>query len=118
VFTFISLAAAASLLLSLADIGAWGYFVILILYAGEHILHPFMSEILNNRAEENQRATVLSVASFLRALPYVALAPIIGYLNTRNNLEYFLIVWAFLIFVAILLYLSLKRKDSYVKIRA
>ena len=114
VLTLISLSAAASLLLSLADIGMWGYFVIFALYAGEHVLYPFMSEVLNNRAEENQRATVLSVASFLRTLPYVVLAPIIGYLNTHNKLEYFLISWAILIFVAILLYLSLKKKDGFV----
>lgn len=114
VLALISLYAAASLLLSLADIGIWGFFVIFTLYAGEHVLYPFMSEVLNNRAEENQRATVLSVASFLRTLPYVALAPIIGYLNTRGNLEYFLISWATLIFGAILLYLSLKKKDGFV----
>ena len=114
VVSIISLSAAMGLLLSIADIGIWGYFVIFALYAGDHILYPFMSEILNNRAEENQRATVLSVASFFRTLPYVVLAPIIGYLNTHNNLEYFLIVWAILIFVAILLYLSLKKKDDFV----
>lgn len=114
VLTLISLGAAASLLLSLADIGMWGYFVIFALYAGEHVLYPFMSEVLNNRAEENQRATVLSVASFLRTLPYVVLAPIIGYLNTHNKLEYFLVSWALLIFVAILLYISLKKKDGFV----
>lgn len=114
VLTLISLSAAASLLLSIADIGMWGYFVIFALYAGEHVLYPFMSEVLNNRAEENQRATVLSVASFLRTLPYVVLAPIIGYLNTHNKLEHFLITWAILIFVAILLYLSLKKKDGFI----
>src|SRR3989338_3789464 len=114
VVSIISLSAAMGLLLSIADIGIWGYFVIFALYAGDHILYPFMSDILNNRAEENQRATVLSVASFFRTLPYVVLAPIIGYLNTHNNLEYFLIVWAILIFVAILLYLSLKKKDDFV----
>lgn len=116
VITLISLVAAFSLLLSLADIGVWGYFVIFALYAGEHVFYPFMSEVLNNRAEENQRATVLSVASFLRTLPYVVLAPIIGYLNTHNKLEYFLVSWALLIFVAILLYNSLKRNDSFVSI--
>lgn len=116
VLALISLGAAASLLLSLADIGVWGFFVIFALYAGEHVLYPFMSEILNNRAEENQRATVLSVASFLRTLPYVALAPIIGYLNTQNNLEYFLIVWAILIFAAISVYLSLKKKGGFVSL--
>jgi MFS family permease len=116
VITLISLAAASSLLLSLADIGAWGYFVIFALYAGEHVLYPFMSEVLNNRASEEQRATVLSVASFLRTLPYVALAPIIGYLNTHDQLEYFLIAWTILIFVAILLYLTLKKNDAYVSL--
>jgi MFS family permease len=63
VLTYISLGAAASLLLSLADIGWWGYVVILMLYAGEHALSPFMSEILNNHAPEDQRATILSVSS-------------------------------------------------------
>lgn len=116
ILTFISLSAAASLLLSLADIGTWGYLVILILYAGEHIMHPFMSEVLNNHAPENQRATVLSVASFLRILPYVILAPIIGYLNTHGKLEYFLLFWAFLIFIAIALYLSTKKQDVQISL--
>lgn len=116
VLTLISLGAAASLLLSLADIGLWGYFVILALYAGEHVLYPFMSEVLNNHAPEEERATVLSVASFLRTLPYVILAPIIGYLNTHDNLEYFLIVWALFIGMAIVLYLSLKKKDEHISL--
>ena len=90
VLTLISVLAASSLLLSIANIGWWGYFVILALYVGEHVLVPFMSEVLNYRTDESQRATVLSVASFLRTLPYVALAPIIGSLNTQNKLEYFL----------------------------
>ncbi len=112
VIVFISLGAIASLLLSLADIGRWGFIVIFALYAGEYILYPFMSEVLNSRAQENQRATVLSVAAFLRALPYVVLAPIIGYLNTHGNLQYFLISWALLICLAILVYLFLKKQDT------
>ena len=114
IITLISLGAASSLLLSLAGIGMWGFIVIFALYAGEYVLYPFMSEILNNRAPEDQRATILSVASFLRTLPYVALAPIIGYLNTRGDLKYFLISWALLICLAVLLYLSLKKTDSKV----
>ena len=111
VLTLISILAVASLLLSVANIGWWGYFVILTLYAGEHVLVPFMSEILNYRTGENQRATVLSVASFLRTIPYVGLAPTIGGLNSQNKLEYFLIIWAILITIAITVYLSLKKKD-------
>ena len=111
VLTLIAVLAASSLLLSVANIGWWGYLVILILYAGEHVLVPFMSEVLNYRIEEDQRATVLSVASFLRTLPYVALAPIIGGLNSQNKLEYFLIVWAIFIAIAIFVYLLLKKTD-------
>lgn len=113
VLLLISLTAAFSLLLSIFNIGfLLGYVVILILYAGEHLMYPFMSEIINNRAEENQRATVLSVASFMRMLPYVLLAPIIGYLSTNNSLEYFFIIWALLIFIAIFIYIFTKKADS------
>lgn len=114
VLVTISLIAASSLLLALANIGLWGYVVILALYAGEHVLQPFMSEVLNNRAPEEQRATVLSVASFLKSLPYVLLAPIIGYLNTNGRIEYFLVVWALLIFAAVALYLSAKKRDTHI----
>jgi hypothetical protein len=86
------------------------------LYAGEHVLYPFMSEVLNHRAKEHQRATILSVASFFRTLPYIVLAPVIGYLNTRDNLEYFLVFWALLIVLAVLLYLSLKMKDIHISL--
>lgn len=112
VITTIALSAAAGLLLSMADIGMWGYVVILALYAGEHTLYPFMSEILNKHAPEQQRATVLSVASFLKTLPYVILAPIIGWLNTQGKLGYFLFVWAMLISVAVILYTSAKKRDE------
>ncbi|MEK7471635.1 MAG: hypothetical protein AAB624_00095, partial [Patescibacteria group bacterium] len=116
VLVFISLSAVAGLLLSLANIGMWGYIVILTLYAGGHLLNPFMSETINYHALENQRATILSVASFIKTLPYVALAPIIGYLNTTGKLNYFLLGWAGLIFIAILIYLSKKRQDNEIKL--
>lgn len=114
IISLITLGAIASLLLSVADIGVWGYIVILVLYAGEYILHPFMSEVLNNRTTEKHRATVLSVASFLRMLPYVALAPLIGFLNDNSRLEYFLIGWSVLMAVALVIYLSLKKQDTQV----
>lgn len=114
IITVISIAAALGLLLSLADIGWWGFVVIFTLYAGEHILYPFLSEVLNNHTEESRRATVLSVASFMRAAPYVILGPIIGYLSTNGNLKYFLIIWAAIIFVSVLAYLSLRGNGSAV----
>jgi MFS family permease len=117
VVSLLSLLAAFGLLLSIGDIGVWGCFVILITYAGEHLFHPFMSEIINNQVEEeNQRATVLSVAAFLRAVPYVALAPIIGSLNNNGKLQYFLIIWASLIILSVFIYLKFKKKDSKVNL--
>ncbi|HSX28181.1 MAG TPA: MFS transporter [Candidatus Saccharimonadales bacterium] len=115
-FTLISLSAAAGLLLSLANIGLWGFVVILTLYAGEYVMYAFMSEVLNNHALEKHRATVLSVASFLRMLPYVCLAPIIGLLNTNDQLQYFLIIWASLICGATALYVLAKRSDTKIKV--
>jgi predicted MFS family arabinose efflux permease len=112
----IALSAAAALLLSVADIALWGFVVILVLYAGEHILYPLMSDVLNKHAPEEHRATVLSVASFLRMLPYVCLAPAIGFLNTHGQLQYFLIVWALFIFGAVALYLLSNRRDTQVSI--
>ncbi len=116
VLTIIGLIAGSSLLLSLANIGWWGYVVILALYAGEHVLQPFLSEVLNNRAPEAQRATVLSVASFFKTLPYVILAPIIGYLSTNGKIEYFFVAWAMLIFGSVALYLSARKKDTHLSL--
>jgi MFS family permease len=108
----VALSATAALLLSLANIGIWGFAVILALYIGEYVLQPLMSEILNTYAPEKHRATVLSVASFLRMLPYVLLAPIIGLLNTNGQLYYFLVIWALLICGATATYLLRKRRDT------
>jgi MFS family permease len=108
----IGLAALASLLLALANIGLWGFVVILALYIGEYVLHPLMSDVLNKHAPERQRATVLSVASFIRMLPYVCLAPLIGYLSTHKQLDYFLIGWALCIILALFFYIRLKKHDT------
>lgn len=116
VIVLIALSAVVALLLSLPNIGLWGFVVILLLYTGEYLLQPFMSEILNRHAPEAQRATVLSVASFLRILPYVALAPIIGFFNTHGQLHYFLIAWALLIGLATVAYVSGKRRDTIIEI--
>lgn len=117
VITVISLSAIICLLFSIPDIGYWGYFVILILWAGEHTLFPFMSEILNIQSNEDQRATVLSIASFLKAAPYIALAPVIGYLNTHGELHYFLLLWPTVMLLALLFYLALRKQNVLVSVR-
>ena len=68
------------------------------------MLAPTTSDSINRRASSQYRATVLSVASFLKAVPYVLLAPMIGFLNDGGNLQLFLIGWSVLILVALVLY--------------
>lgn len=116
VLTAIGLAAASSLLLSIADIGMWGYFVIFGLNAGQYIVEPFMSEVINKQTNEEQRATVLSVSTFLQSIPYILLAPVIGYLNTNGRLEIFFITWAVFIFISVGLYLFAKKVDTAISL--
>lgn len=116
IFIAIGIAAALALIFSNFEIGIFGAFVILVIYAGEHLLTPILSEVLNNNSPEEKRATVLSVASFLKTLPYIGLAPLIGYLSTVNKLEYFFTAWAVLIFGSLVLYIVFKRKDTKVEI--
>ncbi len=116
VIVSVSLSVALSLILSVFDIRIWGFMVIFILYAGGNILHPFLSEIFNSKTSDDKRATVLSVASFLRTLPYVALAPIIGYYNEHNKLEYFLFGWSFLVLVSVIVYIIQKNKDKKIEL--
>lgn len=118
VITAIAASAAAGLLLSLFNIGTWGFAVILVLSAGEHTLYPFMSEVINYHAPATQRATLLSVASFLKALPYVVLGPIIGSLSTHHHLNYFLASWAALTVLAAALYLFYKKRSSRIPVAA
>lgn len=117
ILTLTGIATGISLLIAVPDIGMYmGFVVILILAAGEDILRPVISEVLNKQAPEDQRATVLSVASFFRTLPYILLAATIGYLNERDNLEYFLIIWSIFIFIAVVLYLIGRKRDLKVDI--
>lgn len=110
VISFIVLSAIFSLVASVFDIGYLGILVIILLYVGEHILYPYMSDILNKHSEEKHRATVLSVASFIRMIPYVLLAPLIGALNTSNILAYFLVPWAMFIGASLALYMTRIKK--------
>lgn len=118
VFLTIGAAAVFSLLFAAGNVGAWGYIVILILVVGEQVLYPFMSDVLNEHAPDERRATVLSVASFFRMLPYVVMAPMIGTLNLHGQLDYFLIVWALLLAVSITTYLRAKRRDTQITVSA
>jgi MFS family permease len=116
VLTSIAVATIFGLILAVFNIGWWGYIVILLFYVGEHTMHPFISEIFNKHAKPEQRSTILSMASFLKVLPYVALAPIIGFLNDQNSLEIFLIAWAVLVAVAWIYYIATKKKDDLIKL--
>jgi predicted MFS family arabinose efflux permease len=113
--TILSFLVAGMLILSMFDIRLIGVVVVLVLCMGSGVMYPFISEIINRHALHDQRATAISVASFLRTLPYVALAPLIGLLNTQGNLGIFLGVWTVLIILAWLIYFVHKRRDTIIK---
>lgn len=114
VFSALATTTFFGLLLATRHIGAWGFVVIFAFYAGEHIFYPFMSDAINSKADEHQRATVLSVAAFFKSLPYVVLAPLIGYLNSRGKLSYFLVVWACFVALAFVVYWKYVRGNQVV----
>lgn len=91
------LSASAALVASVFPIGYYGVLVLAALKIGEAVMVPVVSHGVNYRVAESQRSTALSVASTLRSLPYVALAPLIGYLNGNDQLQYFLIGWTVLL---------------------
>lgn len=98
-----------ALLLSIFDLGYWWYIPLILLYTWDKILQPTLSDSLNKKIKEEHRATMLSVASFLRTLPYVWLAPLIGYLNTHQSLEVFFALWSILLIMALSLSLYLRK---------
>lgn len=102
-----------ALLVSIGNIGWWGAAVIFVLYAAAHGIEPSIDEAINHRVPEENRATALSAASFLETLPYVFLAPLIGFLNTRGALEYFLVSWSLIILGALWFYLRKKEKNGH-----
>jgi hypothetical protein len=103
-----------ALVASIATLGYWGFFVIVALGCG-HITRPYVSEAVNFACDESARATVLSVASFLRTLPYIGLAPLIGFLNNKGLLSVFLVGWSALTILALIFFLldetSQKRRN-------
>ena len=110
----IGFAIVVSLIAAIFNLGFWGSLVVIALNELGFVIKPFMSDTINYHAPSAQRATVLSVASFLQLLPYVILAPLIGTLNQHGQLGWLLAIWAGLIIVAIVFYLRGKRQDSQI----
>jgi len=100
-FLWIGFLSVTSLIMAVWNIWYWWYIVILMLYAGEHLIYPVINNWLQQKSPETQRSTILSIASFLRTIPYIFLAVMIGYLNNHDTLEYFLIFWSILIVISL-----------------
>ncbi len=101
----IGIIATAALILGSFSIGHLGFVVILIIYVSEYLLDPIISAGLNTHMKSDNRATGLSAASFLKSLPYVITAPVIGYLNSRGELNIYLLTIAVLNIFAVTFYL-------------
>ncbi len=106
----IGLATAGALFLGAFSIGKLGFVVIFVIYASEYLIEPFINDGLNKHINTRHRATALSAAAFLKALPYVLVAPLIGALNVNSELHYYLLAVSSLSVVAIVLYLRLVRE--------
>jgi MFS family permease len=109
IFRILSITTVGSLIVSIWDIGYWGWIVLFILYISERIAHTYISDGVNKHSADNERATLLSVGSFLKWAPYILLAPLIWYLNTSDSLEYFLIGWSVVIVISLSIYYRLCR---------
>ncbi|MCL2451972.1 MFS transporter [Candidatus Saccharibacteria bacterium] len=117
ILTILSWVVIGAFLLAIPGLGIGvGVAIILILCLADGVLYPFFSEIFNRHAPNEQRATVISTASFLRTLPYVALAPVVGWLNMVGRLDVFLIIWSVLIAVAWAYYFAAKKRDNVIKV--
>ena len=108
-FATITLAAVIALLAAVFPVGHAGLVLVAVLFAGEYLIEPWISDGLNKHVSSRHRATALSTASFLKALPYVLLAPVIGALNVRGKLQYFLVGQALLCVIALVVYVLLER---------
>ena len=102
---FICVVVAAALFAAVFPLGTIGAVVIAVIYAAEYLIQPILSDGLNKHVDSAHRATALSSASFLQALPYVLLASLIGYLNTHGKLSYYLLSMSVLTLLAVLIYL-------------
>lgn len=103
-----TLVTVVALICAIVPLGNWGLFVIIALASG-HLMHPYLSEEIHRATDDSARATVVSVGSFLRILPYIGLAPLIGALNNAGALPIFLVGWSGLTLAALLYFL---RKES------
>lgn len=103
-----TLVTVVALICAIVPLGNWGLFVIIALASG-HLMHPYLSEEIHRATDDSARATVVSVGSFLRTLPYIGLAPLIGALNNAGALPIFLVGWSGLTLAALLYFL---RKES------
>ncbi len=112
VMNAIALGLITALLASVWASGALAIGVILLFFIVDAVLYPFISEALNTHISNKGRATALSVASFLKSIPYVLLAPLIGWLNTIGRLDVFLIGWSVVVIVALVYYNTQKKNDT------
>lgn len=67
-----------------------GAVVILVIYINAYLLDPWISDAVNRNVSSQHRATAISAVAFIKSLPYVVLAPLIGSLNHQNKLHYYI----------------------------
>jgi MFS family permease len=96
---------------------AIGAVLIAVLYSFEYLFTPWIDAGVNEQVSSQYRATALSAVSFVRSVPYVVLAPLIGYISEVGKVSIFTFIYALAVALALLSYLALS-SGSRKKVRA
>jgi MFS family permease len=105
-FLVVPLVSALSLLAGVSD-WPWAYAVFVAPAAGFHLVFPHASGFLARRVGEDERATVISMASMVASGTTVVVTPLLGLLVDRSSLDAGLIAASLgLTVVALLAYLA------------
>jgi hypothetical protein len=82
-----------------------------------NLFTPWIDAGVNEQVSSQYRATALSAVSFVRSVPYVVLAPLIGYISEVGKVSIFTFIYALAVALALLSYLALS-SGSRKKVRA
>lgn len=90
------------------NLSYWGLVVVFVFYIFRGFATPILKGYVNQVANSNSRATVLSIRNFVIRLIFAIIAPFVGWLNDFYSLKTALLVCALIIFIPGLIFLFLQ----------
>lgn len=85
---------------------------IIVIHIANYLLQPLISELVNNEATSEHRATTISTANLFDQLGYVIAAPLIGIMVSRNNLGTFVAILVTCMSLALMTSYALHRSSQ------